>query len=76
MSWPSDISSAAEMVTSSDVDFSRSTSIVFVPGSASRSAWGRTTLVKVDRRLSPSASAASRWPPWTPSIAARKISDR
>jgi hypothetical protein len=25
MSWPSDISSAAEMVTSSDVDFSRST---------------------------------------------------
>jgi hypothetical protein len=76
MSWPSDISSAAEIVTSSDVDFSRSTSIVFVPGRASRSACGSTTWAKVARRPRPSACAASRWPPCTPPIAARKISDR
>ena len=34
MSRPTDISSAAEIVTSSDVDFSRSTRMVLVPGSA------------------------------------------
>jgi hypothetical protein len=73
---PSDISSAAEIVTSSDVDLSRSTAMVLVPGRARRSAWGSTTCTNVATRPSPSASDASCWPSCTPLMAARKISER
>jgi hypothetical protein len=50
--------------------------MVLVPGSAERRACGKITFANVARRLRPSASAASRWPPCTPAIAPRKISDR
>lgn len=76
MRRPSDISSAAETVTSSEVDLSRSTSMVLVPGRACRTACGSTTWAKMPALPRPSASPASVCPVCTPLIAARKISDR
>lgn len=76
ISRPSDISSAAETVTSREVDFSRSTSMVLVPGSAWRTACGSTTWPKMPALPSPSASPASVCPACTPPIAERKISER